>query len=128
MEDYITEYINGFSNEIAERLSQMRKIIREVVPEAEKRISYGMPTFYLNENLVHFAAMKEHIGFYPTPSGIENFKEKLVDFKYSKGAIQFPFDKPIPFELVAEITRFRVEESKKKAELKALKKKSMKGK
>ncbi len=78
-------------------------------------ISYQMPTFTLHGNLVHFAAHKNHIGFYPTPSGIRNFQDEFTDYKWSKGAVQFPLDRPIPFELIARIVRFRVEEMLVKA-------------
>lgn len=96
-------------------MESIRKTIHETAPEATEKISYGMPTFYLNGNLVHFAAFKKHIGFYPAPSGIENFKDKLEEYKTSKGTIQFPFDKEIPYELVSEIVKFRVNENSKKS-------------
>ena len=97
-------------------LQELRQIIQESAPEATEKISYQMPTFYLNGNLVHFAVNKNHIGFYPAPSGIEAFEEALTPYKYSKGAIQFPFDKPIPYDLIRRIVKHRVEEnlSKKK--------------
>jgi len=89
----------------------MRKVIRESAPEVEETISYGIPTFKLNGNLVHFAEYKNHIGFYPTPSGIEAFKKELSPFKSAKGSVQFPIDKPIPFNLVEKIVIFRVKEN-----------------
>ena len=89
----------------------MRQTIREAAPEAIETISYQMPTFKLNGNLVHFAAFKNHIGFYPTPSGIEQFKKELSPYKGSKGAVQFPLDKPAPFDLVKKIVIFRVKEN-----------------
>lgn len=109
----IDEYIAQFSPEIQEILQSLRKLIREAAPEAGEKISYQMPTFTLNGNLVHFAAFKNHIGFYPAPSGVEAFQEKLMDYKTSKGAIQFPIDKPLPFDLIREIVTFRVSENKK---------------
>jgi uncharacterized protein YdhG (YjbR/CyaY superfamily) len=109
----IDEYIAQFSTEIQERLQSLRKVIKETAPAATEKISYRMPTFYLNGNLVHFAAHKSHIGFYPSPSGIEVFKDKLLDYKSSKGAVQFPNSKPLPFELVREIVAFRVSENTK---------------
>ena len=107
----IDEYIATFPQEVQVILEQLRKIIREAAPEAEEAIRYQMPTFRLNGNLVHFAAYKNHIGFYPTPSAIEKFTEKLSSYKTSKGAIQFPLKEPIPFALVKEIVRFRVKEN-----------------
>lgn len=83
------------------------------VPDAEETISYGIPTFKLNGNLVHFAAYKNHIGFYPGSSGVNKFSEKLTQYKYSKGTIQFPINKPLPYGLIREIVRFRVKENLK---------------
>jgi len=109
----IDAYIAQFSPEIQEKLQSLRKIIRETAPDAGEKISWQMPTFTLKGNLVHFAAHKNHIGFYPGPSGIEVFKDKLSEYKSSKGAVQFPNDKPLPFDLVREIVAFRVSENKK---------------
>lgn len=89
----------------------MRKVIQKAASGAEEVISYGMPTFKLHGNLVHFAAYKNHIGFYPTPSGIETFKEEISGYKSSKGAMQFPLDEAIPYDLVEKIVIFRVEEN-----------------
>lgn len=108
----IDEYIAQFSPEIQKKLQALRKVIKEAAPDAGEKISYGMPTFTLKGNLAHFAAYKTHIGFYPTPSGIEAFKDKLAEYKYSKGAVQFPISKPLPFDLVREIVTFRVRESR----------------
>jgi uncharacterized protein YdhG (YjbR/CyaY superfamily) len=110
----IDEYIAQFPAEIRARLESLRKVIRETAPEANEKISYNMPTFTLNGNLVHFAAHKSHIGFYPTPSGIEVFKDKLSEYNSSKGAVQFPNSKPLPLELIKEIVSFRVSENTKK--------------
>ena len=91
----------------------MRQTIRRAAPEAEEAIAYQMPTFRLNgKNLVHFAAFKNHIGFYPTPSGIEAFKKELSSYKGAKGSVQFPLNKPIPYDLVKKIVMFRVKEKK----------------
>jgi uncharacterized protein YdhG (YjbR/CyaY superfamily) len=111
----IDEYISHWPAEIQERLQQVRAVIHEAVPEAAEAISYAMPTFKLNGNLVHFAAFKNHIGFYPVPSGIEAFKEELSAFPMGKGSVQFPYDRPIPFDLIRRIAIFRAEEDKKKA-------------
>lgn len=110
----IDEYILQFSPEVQERLQSLRKVIKESAPEAEEKISWQMPTFFLHGNLVHFAAHTKHIGFYPGPSGIEAFKLKLSEYKSSKGAVQFPLAKPLPYELISEIVRFRVAENIKK--------------
>jgi len=92
----------------------MRQTIRKAAPEAVEAISYGIPTFKLNGNLVHFAAFRKHIGFYPTSSGIRAFKKEISTYKWSKGSVQFPIDKPIPYDLVKKIVRFRVKENLKK--------------
>jgi len=105
------EYSAQFPEEIQAILQKIRAIISEVAPDAIEKISYQMPTFYLNGNLVHFAAFKTHIGFYPVPSGIEKFKEELSQYKGGKGSVQFPLDKPIPYDLIRRITIFRVEEN-----------------
>ena len=110
----IDAYISQFPLDIQLILKKLRKVIKEAAPESSEKISYQMPTFVLNGNLIHFAAQKKHIGFYPTPSAIIAFEEALKDYKTSKGAIQFPFDKPIPYELVREIVLFRVAENKLK--------------
>lgn len=106
----IDEYIASFTPDIQEILEKIRKTIRDAAPEAREAISYQMPTFKMHGNLVHFAAFKKHIGFYPTPSGIEAFENELAGYKTSKGAIQFPLDKPIPYELISRIVKFRVKE------------------
>jgi uncharacterized protein YdhG (YjbR/CyaY superfamily) len=108
----IDEYIKRFPKNIQLILNKLRDVIRNAAPEASETIKYQMPTYYLEKNLVHFAAYKNHIGFYPTPSGITNFEKELSKYKTSKGAIQFPIDKPIPFELVKKIVEFRVKENK----------------
>lgn len=117
----IDNYIALFSEEVQEKLKKLRATIKAAAPGAIEKISYQMPTFYLNGNLVHFAAYKNHIGFYPTPSGIEYFKDELFAYKTSKGAIQFPIDQPLPLELVTRIVWFRVVENQQKANVKAQK-------
>lgn len=107
----IAEYIAGYPDEIQVLLSLMRETIRNAAPEATEKISYGMPTFFLKGNLVHFAMCKNHIGFYPTPTGIIAFQKELSIYKTSKGAIQFPVDKPLPIELISRIVKFRVSEN-----------------
>ncbi len=110
----IDEYIAAFPKDIQEILMQIRETIHKAAPEALEKISYQMPTFYLNGNLVHFAAYKKHIGFYPAPSGIESFKKELSVYKGAKGSVQFPLDKPIPLDLISKIVKFRISENLKK--------------
>ena len=106
----IDAYIAGFPPEVQAILQQIRAIVREEAPEARETISYQMPTFVLRKNLVHFAAFKNHIGFYPTPSGTEAFQAELAAYQGGKGSIRFPLDQPIPYELIRRIVRFRVAE------------------
>jgi uncharacterized protein YdhG (YjbR/CyaY superfamily) len=106
----IDSYIAGFPGKTQKLLQEVRDTIRKAAPEAEETINYGMPTFKFNGNLVHFAAFKKHIGFYPTPSGIEAFKKDLSGYEGGKGSVKFPLEKSIPFELIGRIVRFRVEE------------------
>jgi uncharacterized protein YdhG (YjbR/CyaY superfamily) len=110
----IDEYIRQFPSEIQAILQKIREIVHETAPEATEKISYQMPTFYLNGNLVHFAAFKKHIGFYPTPSGTEQFRNELSVYKGAKGSVQFPLNQPIPYELIRQIVEFRVTENKEK--------------
>jgi len=110
----IDEYIAKFPIEVQEKLQKIRKIVQDAAPEATEKISYQMPTFYLYGNLVHFAAYKKHIGFYPTPSGITSFDEELAPYKRAKGSVIFPLDKPIPYDLIDKIVRFRVDENLQK--------------
>ena len=107
----IDEYIENLPPDVQKLLEQLRRTIHETAPDATEAMSYGMPTFKLNGNLVHFAAFKHHIGFYPTPSGVTAFENELVRYKHTKGAIQFPMDKPLPLDLVRKIVIFRVKES-----------------
>ena len=111
----IDEYIASFPADIQARLQQIRQTIRDAAPDAQEAIKYQMPTFTLKGNLVHFAAFKNHIGFYPAPSGIERFQAELAMYKGAKGSVRFPLDQPIPFDLITEIVRFRVNENLAKA-------------
>jgi len=112
----IDEYIAAFPAEIQAALQAVRSVIHETAPEAQEAMAYGIPTFKLNGNLVHFGGFKKHIGFYPAPSGIEKFKEELAAYPGSKGAIQFPLDRPIPFDLIRRVVRFRMQENLSKAQ------------
>lgn len=103
----IDSYIATHPAEVRELLEKMRATIQKASPQATEKISYQMPTFFLNGNLVHFAAFKSHIGFYPGPGGIEAFRHKMNDFEVSKGAVRFPFAKPLPLALVSEIVAYR---------------------
>jgi uncharacterized protein YdhG (YjbR/CyaY superfamily) len=107
----IDEYINTFPEDVRTILKQLRQAIKEVAPEAEETINYQIPTFTLHGNLVHFAAFKSHIGFYPTPSGMEAFKKELSPYKGAKGSVQFPIDQPLPLTLVRRIVEYRVKEN-----------------
>lgn len=107
----IDEYIHSFPENIQTKLTELREAIKEQAPQAQEKISYQMPTFYVNGNLVHFAAHSKHIGFYPTPSGIETFKNELSKYKNAKGSVQFPLEEPLPIELIKKIVKFRVEEN-----------------
>ena len=111
----IDAYIAGFPEDVQAKLEKLRVTIHQAAPGVQEKISYQMPTFFLEGNLVHFAAYKNHIGFYPTPSGIEQFKDALSVYKSAKGSVQFPLDQPIPYELVGEIVAFRVDENLAKA-------------
>ncbi|MEN4041033.1 MAG: DUF1801 domain-containing protein [Anaerolineaceae bacterium] len=111
----IDEYIAGFPTAVQEILQRIRQVIREEAPAAQEAIRYRMPTFRLNGNLVHFAAFQNHIGFYPTPTGIAEFEKELAAYKGGKGSVQFPLNQPIPYDLIRRIVRFRVAESQAKA-------------
>ena len=114
----IDEYIASFPLEIQESLIQIRNTIKQIVPQAEETISYSMPTFKLNGNIVYYAAFKNHIGFYALPQGNEAFKKELQEYKTGKGSIQFPIDKPLPMDLIKRIVEFRVKENLAKVKLK----------
>jgi uncharacterized protein YdhG (YjbR/CyaY superfamily) len=114
----IDEYIATFPESIQKILQELRATIKAAAPEATEKISYQMPTFYLKGNLVHFAAFKKHIGFYPAPRGIEAFKDELSEYEGSKGTVRFPIDKPLPLELISRIVKFRVAENLENAQKK----------
>ena len=119
----IDEYIATFPKDVQEILQELRVNIQACAPEAVEKISYQMPTFDLKGNLVHFAAFKNHIGLYPTPSGTEAFKQEISIYQGAKGSIQFPIDEPLPMELIRRIVAFRVAENLEKAAKKSAKKK-----
>lgn len=105
------EYINTYSGDAKQRLQQIRKTIQELSPTSSETISYGMPTFKLyGRNLIHFAAFKNHIGIYPTPSAVTYFEPFLSQYAHAKGSIQFPLDKPFPYDLLEKIVKFRIKE------------------
>jgi uncharacterized protein YdhG (YjbR/CyaY superfamily) len=107
----IDEYIATFPKETGKILETIRQTIHQAAPDATEAIAYGIPTFRQNGNLVHFAAFKNHIGFFPTSSGVAAFRDRLSSYSLSKGTVRFPLDQPIPYDLVEEITRFRVQEN-----------------
>ena len=122
--DSIDAYIASFPEAIQAKLEAMRATIRAAAPDAVEKISYQMPTFAQHGNLVHFAAFKQHIGFYPAPRGIEAFAAELSVYKGAKGSVQFPLDQPLPLDLVARIVRYRVAENLAAAAAKARKPKA----
>jgi uncharacterized protein YdhG (YjbR/CyaY superfamily) len=107
----IDEYIENFPPDIQQTLRELRAFIKAEVPEATEKISYGMPTFYLNGNLLHFAAFKDHYSLFPAPSGIEQFIDELSPYRTGKGTLSFSFDKPLPWELIRKVVKFRKEEN-----------------
>jgi uncharacterized protein YdhG (YjbR/CyaY superfamily) len=111
----IDQYISSFPGEVQIILEQIRTAIRQAAPDAEETIKYAMPTYVLEGNLVHFAGYKNHIGFYPAPSGIEAFKKELSVYKGAKGSVQFPLNKPMPLDLITRIVKFRVKVNLEKA-------------
>lgn len=110
----IDEYIGAFPEDVQRILNELRQTIKEAAPEAQETINYQIPTFTLNGNLVHFAAFEKHIGFYPTPSGMEAFKQELSRYKGAKGSVQFPIDEPLPLPLIRRIVEYRVKENLEK--------------
>jgi uncharacterized protein YdhG (YjbR/CyaY superfamily) len=106
----IDEYLSGYPKHVQRLLTQMRLTIKKAAPKATEKISYGIPTFALEGNLVHFAAFKNHIGFYPTALAIAAFNKELSSYKCSKGTVQFPLDKPLPLNLVSRMVKFRVKQ------------------
>ncbi len=119
----IDEYIAGFPPDVQEILQKIRTTIRQAAPKAQETISYRMPTFKLNGNLVYFAGFKNHIGFYPIPSGMNKFKQELSAYPQGKGSVQFPLDKPIPYRLISQIVKFRARENLARAKAKGKKNK-----
>jgi len=117
----IDAYIAGFPEDVQQILEKIRTTIQKAAPNAEETINYGIPTFTLKGNLVHFAGFKKHIGFYPTPTGIEKFKKELSVYEGAKGSVQFPLDKPIPYGLISKIVKFRVKENLERAATKGKK-------
>ncbi len=112
----IDEYIKSSPKDTQGILEKIKGIVQKHCPEALETISYGIPTYDLNgKHLVHFAGFKTHIGFYPTPSGIEAFKKEISKFTWAKGSVQFPVDKPVPFDLIEKIIVFRIKELEKKS-------------
>lgn len=107
----IDKYISAFPPEVQKRLKSLRETIRKAAPDAGEKIGYGIPTYTLNGNLVHFGGFKNHVGFYPAPSGIKKFEKELSSYKGAKGSIQFPHDKPLPLALITKIVKFRVKEN-----------------
>ena len=105
---YVDQYIDTFEGKTLDKLIELRNYLKQLIPAAEECISYNMPAYKLNGVLVYFAGYKKHIGFYPTGDGIKQFESKLSNFKYSTGAIQFPLDKPFPFDLIKEIVNYRL--------------------
>jgi uncharacterized protein YdhG (YjbR/CyaY superfamily) len=118
MAETIDAYIAECPPEQQQILQQVRKTIQSAAPEATEAMSYGMPTFKLAGNLVHFAAWKTHLGFYPTPSALQQFSKEISGYTSSKGAVQFPFDQPMPLDLITKMTRFRVQENLAKQQAK----------
>jgi uncharacterized protein YdhG (YjbR/CyaY superfamily) len=119
----IDEYIATFPEDIQKKLEEVRVTIKAAAPEAQEKISYQVPTFYLYGNLVHFAGFKNHISFFPTSSGVQAFKDELSQYETSKGTIRFPIDKPLPLGLISKITKYRVAENLKRNEIKSISKK-----
>lgn len=111
----VDEYIAGFPHDVRETLEQIRTAIKKAAPDAKEAIKYRIPTFILNENLLHFAAFKNHVGFYPTPSAIEKFKDELSSYESARGSVRFPLDKPIPLSVIRKIVTFRVKEVRAKS-------------
>jgi len=114
----IDEYINTFPKEVQDILEKLRQTIQKAAPEATEAISYGIPTFQLHGNLVHFAAYRNHIGFYPASGAIEAFKKELSRYKGSKGTVQFPINQPLPLGLIKTMVKYRVKENEKRKKVK----------
>ena len=110
----IDEYISSFPKNIQKMLEAVRATIHKAAPDAEEAISYAIPTFKLNGNLVHFAAFKNHIGLYPTPNGIEEFEKELSVYNQGKGSVHFPINKPLPLDLISKIVKYRIKKNSEK--------------
>jgi uncharacterized protein YdhG (YjbR/CyaY superfamily) len=110
------QYIKDFPPEVRRRLESIRKLVRKLAPEAREKISYRIPTFYLNGNLLHFAAFRNHIGFFPTSSGVRSFEKELSKYEHGKGSIRFPMDEDLPLKLMEKIARHRIRENSMKGE------------
>ncbi len=107
----VAEYIAAYEGEVRLRMEKLREMILSSSPDITEKISWGMPTFVLKGNLIHFSGAKKHLGLYPAPGPIEAFADRLTEYKCSKGAIQFPYNKPLPYELIQEIITFRIQEN-----------------
>ena len=113
----IDDYIARFPRDVQRVLQEVRRAISTAAPGADEAIKYGVPTFVLNGNLVHFAGFKQHVGFYPTPSGIAKFRQELSSYRSAKGSVQFPLEEPMPLDLIRRIVRFRVGEARAKVKV-----------
>ncbi|MAT45665.1 MAG: hypothetical protein CL609_25315 [Anaerolineaceae bacterium] len=120
-QNVIDVYIQDYPEDVQKILQKVREVIKQAAPDAQETIKYGIPTFTMAGNLVHFGAYKDHIGFYPAPSGIEEFKEALSIYQSGKGTIRFPLDQPIPFDLIRDVVLFRVQENLNKKKTKRTK-------
>lgn len=118
----IDEYIAGFPENVRQLLEEMRSAIQKAAPQAEEAIKYGIPTFVFNGNLVHFAAYKNHIGFYPAPAGVAEFKKAISPYEAGKGTLRFPLDKKLPLALIGKIVKFRVKKNSETTKIKLKKK------
>jgi uncharacterized protein YdhG (YjbR/CyaY superfamily) len=114
----IDDYIADSPKDTQKHLKQIREVVRKLVPDAKEDIKYGMPTYVLNGNLLHFAGFEHHIGFYPTPTGIASFKKDLAPYKQGKGSVQFPLDKPMPLALITRIIKYRLKQNLEKGKKK----------
>jgi uncharacterized protein YdhG (YjbR/CyaY superfamily) len=110
----IDEYIACFPPDVQNTLIEIKNLIKKEAPDAAEKISYGMPTFYLNGNLVHFAAFKDHYGFFPTPTGIDEFEKELAPYRTGKGTLRFALDEPLPWNIIKKVIRFRIKENLQK--------------
>ena len=122
----IDEYIAGFPTKVQKILQKVRKTIQKAAPDAAEAISYAIPTFKLNGNLVHFAGYQNHVGFYPAPQGVAEFEVDMARYGAGKGTARFPLDEPIPYELIARITTFRVGKNMERAAAKSTKRRAAK--